>query len=141
MHFFIDENISPHIANALNHLAKLCSENHTVMHARDVNGGFGVPDQEWLERLQQSDETWVILSKDRFQKGDPEMYAFENCGITTINLGTDWKKKKVWETALRLIEWWPIISREVLQAPGPMHYDLTWVKSQKLKGRQKKVTN
>ncbi|AQU84911.1 MULTISPECIES: hypothetical protein [unclassified Halomonas] len=139
MHFFIDENISPHIANALNHLAKLCSENHTVMHAREANGGMGMPDEVWLEQLKQSDKTWVILSKDRFQKGDPERLAFENCGITTINLGSDWKKKNVWETALRLIEWWPVISKEVLDTPGPMHYDLTWVRSPKLKGRKKAI--
>ncbi len=69
MHFFIDENISPRIANALNHLAKLCSESHTVLHAREVNGGPGMPDEVWLEQLKQSDKTWVILSKDRFQKG------------------------------------------------------------------------
>lgn len=139
MHFFIDENISPRIANALNHLAKLCSESHTVLHAREVNGGPGMPDEVWLEQLKQSDKTWVILSKDRFQKGDPERLAFENCGITTINLGNDWKKKNVWETALRLIEWWPVISKEVLQTPGPMHYDLTWVRSPKLKGRKKAI--
>ena len=101
MHFFIDENISHHIASALNHLAKLCSESHTIVHAKTFNGGHGVPDQVWLERLQQSEETWVILSKDRFNKGDPEMLAFEYCGITTINLGKDWKKKNVWQTALR----------------------------------------
>lgn len=139
MHFFIDENISPHIANALNHLAKLCQEGHTVLHAREVNGGFGMQDEEWLQQLKQSDETWVILSKDRFKKGDPERLAFEHCGITTINLGKDWRKKNVWETALRLIEWWPVISKEVIQTTGPMHYDLTWVRAPKLKGRRKAV--
>tara|TARA_R110002012_G_scaffold62811_1_gene165210 strand:+ start:2557 stop:2979 length:423 start_codon:yes stop_codon:yes gene_type:complete len=139
VHFFIDENISPHIANALNHLANLCSESHTVVHAKTFNGGNGIPDQVWLERLQQSEETWVILSKDRFNKGDPEMFAFENCGITTINLGKDWKKKNGWETALRLIEWWPVISKEVIRTTGPMHYDLTWVRSPRLKGRKKAI--
>lgn len=93
MHFFIDENISPRIANALNHLAKLCSESHTVLHACEVNGVLGIPDEVWLEQLKQSDKTWGILSKDRFQKGDPERLAFENCGITTINLGNDWKRR------------------------------------------------
>lgn len=137
MHFFIDENISPHIANALNHLAKLCSENHTVMHARDVNGGPGMTDEAWLKQLKQSDKSWVIISKDRFKKGDPERLAFENCGITTINLGNDWKKVKAWETAVRLIEWWPTISREVLDTPGPRHYDLPCKKPAKLKGRKK----
>lgn len=137
MHFFIDENISPHIAQALDHLAKLCSENHTIWHAKTLNGGSGVADQVWLERLQQSDETWVIISKDRFQKGDPEKLAFENCGITTINLGKDWRRKKVWETAVRLIEWWPVISKEVLTTPGPTHYELLWGRLPKLTGRKK----
>ncbi len=137
MHFFIDENISHHIANALNHLANLCEENHSVIHARAFNGGPGVPDQVWLERLQQADETWIILSKDRFQKGDPEIFAFENCGLTTINLGKNWRRKNVWETAIRLIEWWPMISKEVLTTPSPMHYELPWAKVPKLKGRKK----
>lgn len=137
MHFFIDENISPHIASALNHLAKICSENHTVLHAREVNGGPGMRDEEWLEHLQKSGKAWIILSKDRFQKGDPERFAFENCEITTINLGNDWKKIKAWETALRLIEWWPTISKEVLNTPSPTHYDLPCKKPAKLKGRKK----
>ncbi|MCL7931143.1 hypothetical protein [Halomonas llamarensis] len=98
-----------------------------------------MPDEEWLEQLKQSDKTWIILSKDRFKKSDPERLAFEHCGITTINLGKDWNKKNVWETAMRLIEWWPVISKEVLQTSGPMHYDMTWAKSPKLKGRQKAV--
>lgn len=91
----------------------------------------------WLERLQQADETWIIISKDRFQKGNPEKFAFEGCGLTTINLGNDWKNKKAWATALRLIEWWPVISKEVLVTQGPMHYDLPWAKAPKLKGRKK----
>lgn len=137
MHFFIDENISLHIANALNHLAKLRSENHTVLHARDVNGGPGVADEIWLEQLKQSDKNWVIISKDRFKKGDPERLAFEHCGITTINLGSDWNKAKVWETAVKLITWWPFLSKEVLEIQDPMHYDLPYKKPAKLNGRKK----
>lgn len=136
MHFFIDENISHHIAKALNSLTNLCDGNHTVVHAREFNGGYGVPDQVWLKRLK-DEGNWIIISKDRFKKGDPERLAFEHCGLTTINLGKDWSRKKVWETAIRLIIWWPVISKQALQAPIPMHYELPWVQSSKLTGRKK----
>ncbi|PAU76749.1 DUF5615 family PIN-like protein [Halomonas salipaludis] len=134
MHFFIDENLSHRIANALHHLAQLCTENHTVVHAREFNGRLGVPDQEWLERLQ-AEGNWVIISKDRFKKGDPERLAFEHAGITIINLGKDWHKKSAWDTAVQLIKWWPTISWEVLKLNHPMRYDLPWGVTPKLKGK------
>ncbi|MGM0985411.1 MAG: hypothetical protein ACQEXI_00275 [Pseudomonadota bacterium] len=135
MHFFIDENISPNLANALNHLSQILDERHTVVHAREFNGGYGVPDQVWLEKLKKN-PNWIIVSKDRFKKGDPERYAFENAGITIFNLGKEWNNKKGWETALRLITWWPTISREVTNINTPMMYELPWPVSRKLKGRQ-----
>ena len=135
MHVFIDENLSHRIANALHHLAQLRTEKHSVVHAREFNARPGVPDQEWLERLQQ-EGNWVILSKDRFKKGDPERLAFENAGLTIINLGKDWSRRKVWDTAIQLIRWWPTISKEVTQTKGPMLYELPWGMSGKLKGRK-----
>ncbi|MCG6657339.1 hypothetical protein HOP52_06075 [Halomonas campisalis] len=135
MNFFIDENLSPSLAKALNHLSDLCDERHTVKHAREVNGGPGTPDLVWLEKLQK-EGNWAIISKDRFNKGDPERFAFENAGLTIFNLGKDWNKKKGWETALQLIKWWPAISKEVLKSSDPMLYELPWGTGGKLKGRK-----
>ena len=78
----------------------------------------------------------MILSKDRFKKGDPERLAFENAGLTIINLGKDWSRRKVWDMAIQLIRWWPTISKEVTQTNGPMLYELPWGMSGKLKGRK-----
>ncbi|MDF9433009.1 PIN-like domain-containing protein [Chromohalobacter israelensis] len=135
MNFFIDENLSPSLAEALNHLADLCKERHTVVPARKFNGGPGTPDLEWLERLQQEGD-WAIISKDRFKKGDPERLAFEQAGITIFNLGKEWNRRKGWETAIQLIRWWPCISREVLKTSDPMLYELPWGVQETLKGRR-----
>ncbi len=135
MHFFIDENLSPNLAKALHYIAQLCTEKHSVIHAREFNGRPGVPDQEWLERLQQ-EGNWVILSKDRFKKGDREKLAFECAGLTIINLGKDWNRSKGLETAIQLVRWWPTISKKVMQANGPMLYELPWGVTDKLKGRK-----
>lgn len=135
MHFFIDENISPSLAKALNHLAELCDENHSVVHAWVFNGRPGVPDQEWLTRLQQ-EVNWAIISRDRFKKGDPERLAFEYAGLPIFNLGKDWNKRKSWVMAVQLIRWWPTISKEVMRGHGPMYYELPWGVSGELKGRR-----
>lgn len=135
MHFFIDENISPNLAKALNHLSNLCDENHTVMHAREVNGGPGTPDSVWLEKLQR-EGNWAIISKDRFRKGDREKLAFENAGLTIFNLGKDWNKHKGWATAVQLIRWWPSISRKVNYLSWPMLFELPWGATGELKGKR-----
>ncbi|EPC02604.1 hypothetical protein L861_09685 [Litchfieldella anticariensis FP35 = DSM 16096] len=138
MHFFIDENISIHLAHALNHLSNICDENHTVVHAIDYCGR-GTPDNVWLERLK-AESNWVIISKDRFKKSDPERLAFERAGMTIINLGKDWNKRKAWATALQLIRWWPTISSGVTKLNCPMLYELPWGISGKLSGRPLPVT-
>lgn len=135
MHFFIDENINKKLAYALDHLSDIEGKGHTVVPAKDFNEGKGVPDMEWLARIKEEGK-WVIISKDRFKKSDPERYAFENAGITIFNLGKPWNKKNGWETAVQLIAWWPAISREVLKLERPMVYELPWGTGTKLQGRK-----
>ena len=72
----------------------------------------------------------------RFKKGDREKLAFECAGLTIINLGKDWNRSKGLETAIQLVRWWPTISKKVMQANGPMLYELPWGVTDKLKGRK-----
>lgn len=134
MHFFIDENLSLNLAKALHYFAQLRDEGHSVVHAKIYNGRVGVPDNEWLESLK-AEGHWIIISKDRFNKGDPERLAFENAGLSIINLGKEWKRKNGWETAFQLVKWWPTISRDVLKFNGPMLVELPWGAQEKLRGR------
>lgn len=124
MHIFIDENISPHLARALNHLQKGLPENHSIVAAID-KFGHGVPDTVWLDALKQ-EGNWVILSKDKFGKGDRERLAFREAGIPIFNLDRKWSNKRFWETSERLIAWWPTISTTVSRSIKGELYEISW---------------
>ncbi|MCT8467657.1 hypothetical protein KZO85_03590 [Chromohalobacter canadensis] len=134
MQIFIDENLSRNIALALHHLQALLPEQHTIQHAIDKFGGYGTPDEIWLKTL--IDEgNWVILSKDKFDKNAPEIHAFRAAGIPIFHLDKQWSKHSGWEEAMRLLKWWPDISRLVNSATQPMWYEVPWAHNPKLKGR------
>ncbi|WP_445620665.1 PIN-like domain-containing protein [Kushneria sp. Sum13] len=134
MHIFIDENLGQGLARALHHLQTLLPENHTVEHVIDKFGRRGIPDEEWLSELQR-EGNWVILSKDKFDKNDPEIHAFREAGLTVFHLDKQWSKHRGWEEAMRLLKWWPDISKLVNSATQPMWYEVPWAHTPKLKGR------
>jgi len=135
VHIFIDENLSRHIAIALHHLQMLLPENHTIQHVTDKFGGYGTPDLEWLQTL--ADEgNWVILSKDRFRKGAAEIHAFRQAGMTIFYLDNQWSKHDGWKEAMRLLKWWPDISRLISTTSQPTWYEVPWPHTPNLKGRR-----
>jgi hypothetical protein len=134
VHIFIDENLSPHLTIALHHLQKFLPEEHTIQHATDKFGSPGTPDEVWLQTL--IDEgNWVILSKDKFDKNDPEIHAFRAAGLTVFHLDKQWSKYRGWKEAMQLIKWWPDISRLINATSQPTWYEVPWAHNPRLKGR------
>lgn len=135
MHIFIDENLSRHLAIALHHLQTLLPENHTIQHATDKFGGPGTLDEVWLQTLV-DEGNWVILSKDKFKKGDPEIYAFRTAGLTVFHLDKQWSKHPGWKEAMQLFKWWPDISRMINATSQPTWYEVPWAYTPNLKGQR-----
>lgn len=134
MRIFIDENISPALAAAMNHLQKLLNENHTFVHATEKFKP-GTPDHEWLETLR-AEGNWAILSKDKFDKGAPEKIVFRSSGLTVINLDKKWSKKKGWVIALQLLKWWPDLSKILISSQNAYWYEVPFSYTPTLKGER-----
>ncbi|WP_191237461.1 hypothetical protein [Cobetia marina] len=134
MQIFIDENISPALAAAMNHLQKLLNENHTFVHATE-KFERGTPDQEWLETLK-AEGNWAILSKDKFDKGAPEKIVFRSSGLTVINLDKKWSKKDGWTIACQLLKWWPDLSKNLISSQSACWYEVPFGYTPNLKGER-----
>lgn len=121
--FFIDENISHHLARALHHLSQGLGD-HEVVPCCD-RFPRSTKDAVWLDALG-NEEGWIIVTKDKFKKGDPEKFAFEQARLTTFNLHRLWSKKKGWETGLQLIRWWPHICDYAHRSHPGTVYEVPW---------------
>lgn len=134
MKIFIDENISPALSKAMNHLQDILDENHEFCHAHE-KFDRGTPDEQWLAQLQEEDN-WVIVSKDRFDKGAPEKAVFRQCGITIVHLDKKWSKHSGWEIAQQLVKWWPTLSSKLRDGHHPTWYEVPWHYTPTLKGEK-----
>ncbi|UTW51231.1 DUF5615 family PIN-like protein [bacterium SCSIO 12827] len=105
MRFFIDNNLPPQFARALDALSH--AEGHSVQHLRDLFPS-DTPDHVWLNVL--ADEgNWIIITQDRIRKNDLEKMALRRTGIVTFMLKKSWSDHKFWEKAQNLVKWWPRI--------------------------------
>ncbi|MCP4597729.1 DUF5615 family PIN-like protein [Neptuniibacter sp.] len=104
MKFFIDNNLSPHLARALN---ELCAGQHSVTHLRE-KFDHSTDDVTWINTLAK-EGNWVIVTQDRLSKGDMEKEAIRRSGLTVFILAKQWTQIKSWEKAQKLVHWWPKI--------------------------------
>lgn len=104
MKFFIDNNLPPKIAKALD---ELCKGEHSVEHLRSRFPAM-TSDVEWIEALA-SEGDWVVITQDRLRKGDQEKEAVRRSGLVVFVLDKQWAKLTFWEKAHRLVQWWPPI--------------------------------
>jgi hypothetical protein len=120
--FLIDNNLSPHLAKALDALSS--PQGHLVAALRDKFPA-STPDHEWIEALA-SEGGWVILSIDQFKKSALEKKAIAECGLLVFCLDRQWARFDFWLQAERLVKWWPkILAASDLLGPG-RPYRVPW---------------
>lgn len=80
--------------------------NHYVVHLRDKFSA-DVTDLMWIKALTISEEDWVVISQDKFLKGNGlERKALVNSGLVVYVLsGRGWSKLRAIEKNLAIIEW------------------------------------
>ena len=106
MNFFVDNNISPAIANALSSLSQ--REGVKVVPLREKFPP-SVEDRVWLESLGK-ERNWVILSGDISITRKPhEHLAWQQCGLTAFFLQKGWMGIRFWDQSWKLVKWWPTI--------------------------------
>ena len=106
MKFFLDNNLSPRFAQALQALEG--DGGHEVVHLRSKFSG-DAKDVAWIRSLA-SEGNWVIISGDmRISQREFEREAWLNSGLTAFFFAKGWTNIKFWDQAWRLIKWWPAI--------------------------------
>lgn len=110
MRFFLDNCISPYIADGLRSLATL--QKYEIVHLREKFDG-DADDVDWIPALA-ADGDWVIVSGDpRISRSPPEQQAWYESGLTAFFFASGFTEKRFWKQAEIVVRWWP---RLVLQA-------------------------
>lgn len=119
MNFFIDNNLPPALAHALDALSK--REGHHV-HAKRDKFPPNTPDVEWLGELAREGD-WVILSEDRNILRKPhELAARMESGLTAFFLEKGWSSLNFWTTSAKLVQWWPKIMEQAENVASQVAY-------------------
>lgn len=103
MKFFLDSNISPKVARALNHLL---GPNHSAHHLKEQFAP-NTPDEVWMNDLGKQ-SGWVILSGDSAISRNPhEVKAWREAGHPIFFLKHAWMNLDGWEQASKLFHRFP----------------------------------
>ena len=117
MKFFLDNNLPPSWAEALNALSG--TEKHSVHHLR-TKFPRNVTDVEWINTLA-SEGGWTIISGDlRISRNQHERQAWLKSGMVAFFLTKGWRSLKFWDQTWRIVRWWPNILQqsELVIAPA-----------------------
>ena len=121
MKFFLDNNLPPALARALNALSE--PEKHSVIHLRDKFPP-AVPDTAWIESLSREGE-WVVITHDNLNKG-LEREALRRAGLVVFFLDKSWRDHKYWDKAHQLVPWWPRIIEQAAAMRGGAAFKVAW---------------
>jgi hypothetical protein len=118
---FFDNNLSPHLAHALDVL--LGPEGDQVVHLTD-RFRRDTEDREWLGALG-GEGGWVVISADRrIHRSRIEREAWRRSGIVVFFLGAQWARLRTLEIAWRLLRWWPRIEEQARIVSPPAAFEL-----------------
>lgn len=117
MKVFIDENLPPALARALD---ALFAGEHAIIHIRDRYGP-GVTDLEWIPELSRAG-SWVVISGDRrIRRNKAEFNAFRASRLTGFFLSAGLCKAPLVKQAERILALWNGIEAFASRAkPGSM---------------------
>jgi hypothetical protein len=114
----IDENLPPSLARAIDAIARV--HDHEVVHVRDFVG----PGTSDLLLFQSAVERGISVhvTCDNHQRRHAERQSVARLGLTVFVLAKGWRKFDHYETAARLLEWWPkIVNLVEITGPGGIY--------------------
>ena len=136
MKYLIDHNLPPALARAIDELCH--SDPHTEVHALKDLYPANTKDIDWITDLAQ-EKGWVIISQDRFTKGDAEKAAVKRSGLTVFFLAKQWSQAKFWDKSHNLVRWWPSIMNQAENMTGGSAFKVRWQHGSKAKFEQVQV--
>jgi hypothetical protein len=118
---FLDNNLSPYLARALN--ALLEPEGDQVVHLTD-RFAADIPDRDWIATLATEGE-WVVISADiRIFRNRLEREAWRRSRLVAFFLAPQWSNARNIEKAWRLLRWWLRIREQVALVAPPAAFEL-----------------
>jgi hypothetical protein len=110
--FVFDENFAPNLARAL----ALLDNEHEVASVVDKYGR-GLDDIDWIPRLADEDENWVILTIDkRISRNKKITEVWKQAGLTTFFFVGAWAHTSSWDRIVKTIGLWKNIVEKACQA-------------------------
>jgi hypothetical protein len=116
LRFILDNQLSPHLADALHALAS--ADGDEVVHLRS-RFAQDTPDADWLKSL--GDEGgWILVCGDlNITRARAERVVWKSVGLVGFFLKKGWMNLTPWDQAWRLVKWWPtIVAQARIAAPG-----------------------
>jgi hypothetical protein len=110
--FFVDNNLSPRVARALNCLVE---PKQSVIHLKE-RFAPDTSDVDWMNALA-VESGWIILSADTATSRNPhEVEAWKRAGHPIFFFKYAWLQQTVWEQASRLFHLFPEILKRAEKA-------------------------
>lgn len=123
MKYLIDNNLPPALAHAIHELSSVKGD--VEVYALKDKFPTNTLDIDWINTLS-SEKNWVIISQDRFRKGDAEKEVIRQSGLTVFFLDKQWAKRKYWDKAQNLVRWWPAIMEQADRMTGGSAFKVKW---------------
>ena len=121
MRVFLDNNLSPYLAHALNVLLE--PEGDQVIHLTD-RFRPDTEDRAWIDALT-AEGGWVVISADRrIHRNRPEREAWRRSRLMVFFLSPQWGRLRNIEIAWRLLRWWPRIEEQARLVTPPAAFEL-----------------
>jgi len=124
MKYFFDNNLSPHLAHAIQELCRVEDTVARVIHLRD-RFARDAKDHDWIKELGEEGR-WVVISQDAFRKNDIERKALRDSGLTTFVFHRQWAERQHWDKAQNLVKWWPAILDQSRRVKGGAAFRVPW---------------
>ena len=133
MRFFLDRNLSPHLATAL---AALCIPESIHVEHHNIRFGPTTPDVDWINKLA-AESGWGVITQDRLIKNPPERQALKSTGLLVFILAKQWTHVAHLDKSAALVRWMPaiiVVATRVSSGTFMVPYNLSG------KGRMESVT-
>jgi hypothetical protein len=122
MIIYTDENISPHLGRALNHIQKGLNPNIQVIVLKD-EFGQGLKDHEWIPLLK-GQNAYVITQDVNIHRRKHERELYERYEIGVFFLKANSKKHGLsyWEQVQAIVKNWESINQIISKKKPPFAY-------------------
>jgi len=106
-----DEHISPHLVEAVRHIA--LSPGWELDSVFD-SGDRGATDTHWITRFADSGGDAILTADTDFIKTPAQVVAVTRTGIKVIHLPAKFGSAKLTSQAAHVLLWWPQIEQQIL---------------------------